>query len=106
MKELLEDIIRSVTSEVRAGNFSVDYRNKAFVRVIMQDGLQVDFHKFGDVCLTYRGDGTLEAYLLAKKKAIVDEIDSKSDEVSSLREELKAVEEQLVNRSSQMKMEL
>ena len=76
MKELLEDIIRSVTSEVRAGNFSVDYRNKAFVRVIMQDGLQVDFHKFGDVCLTYRGDGTLEAYLLAKKKAIVDEIDS------------------------------
>ena len=106
MKELLEDIIRSVTSEVRSGNFSVDYRNKAFVRVIMQDGLQVDFHKFGDVCLTYRGDGTLEAYLLAKKKAIVDEIDSKSDEVSSLREELKAVEEQLVSRSSQMKMEL
>ena len=106
MKELLEDIIRSVTSEVRAGNFNVDYRNKAFVRVIMQDGLQVDFHKFGDVCLTYRGDGTLEAYLLAKKKAIVDEIDSKSDEVPSLREELKAVEEQLVSRSSQMKMEL
>lgn len=55
MKELLEDIIRSVTSDVRNGKFKVDYRNKAFVRVFMEDGLQVDFHKFGDVCLTYRG---------------------------------------------------
>lgn len=106
MKELLEDIIRSVTSEVRAGNFSVDYRNRAFVRVIMQDGLQVDFHKFGDVCLTYRGDGTLEAYLLAKKKAIMDEMNSKSEEVALLREELKAVEAELNMQSVQTKMEL
>ena len=95
MKELLEDIIRSVTSEVRAGNFNVDYRNKAFVRVIMQDGLQVDFHKFGDVCLTYRGDGTLEAYLLAKKKAIMDEMNTKSEEIAKLREELKDADEEL-----------
>ncbi|MGM9810823.1 MAG: hypothetical protein ACI30J_08160 [Paludibacteraceae bacterium] len=95
MKELLEDIVRSVTSDVRAGHFTVDYRNKAFVRVIMHDGLQVDFHKFGDVCLTYRGDGTLEAYLLAKKKAIVDEMNSKSDEMAVLRKELKEVDEQL-----------
>lgn len=85
MKELLEDIIRSVTSDVRKGKFKVDYRNKAFVRVFMEDGLQVDFHKFGDVCLTYRGDGTLEAYLLAKKKAIVDEMNTKSEEIAKLR---------------------
>lgn len=106
MKELLEDIIRSVTSEVRSGNFKVDYRNKAFVRVFMPDGLQVDFHKFGDVCLTYRGEGTLEAYLLAKKKAIMDEMNSKSEEVALLREELKAVEAELNMQSVQTKMEL
>lgn len=95
MKELLEDIIRSVTSDVRKGKFNVDYRNKAFVRVFMEDGLQVDFHKFGDVCLTYRGDGTLEAYLLAKKKAIVDEMNTKSEEIAKLREELKDADEEL-----------
>lgn len=95
MKELLEDIIRSVTSDVRKGKFKVDYRNKAFVRVFMEDGLQVDFHKFGDVCLTYRGDGTLEAYLLAKKKAIMDEMNTKSEEIAKLREELKDADEEL-----------
>ena len=95
MKELLEDIIRSVTSDVRNGKFKVDYRNKAFVRVFMEDGLQVDFHKFGDVCLTYRGDGTLEAYLLAKKKAIMDEMNTKSEEIAKLREELKDADEEL-----------
>ena len=95
MKELLEDIIRSVTSDVRKGKFNVDYRNKAFVRVFMEDGLQVDFHKFGDVCLTYRGEGTLEAYLLAKKKAIMDEMNTKSEEIAKLREELKDADEEL-----------
>ena len=95
MKELLEDIIRSVTSDVRNGKFKVDYRNKAFVRVFMEDGLQVDFHKFGDVCLTYRGEGTLEAYLLAKKKAIMDEMNTKSEEIAKLREELKDADEEL-----------
>ena len=95
MKELLEDIIRSVTSDVRKGKFKVDYRNKAFVRVFMEDGLQVDFHKFGDVCLTYRGDGTLEAYLLAKKKAIMDEMNTKSEEIANLQKELKGADEEL-----------
>ena len=95
MKELLEDIIRSVTSDVRKGKFNVDYRNKAFVRVFMEDGLQVDFHKFGDVCLTYRGEGTLEAYLLAKKQAIMDEMNTKSEEIAKLREELKDADEEL-----------
>lgn len=95
MKELLEDIIRSVTSDVRNGKFKVDYRNKAFVRVFMEDGLQVDFHKFGDVCLTYRGEGTLESYLLAKKKAIMDEMNTKSEEIAKLREELKDADEEL-----------
>lgn len=95
MKELLEDIIRSVTSDVRKGNFKVDYRNKAFVRVFMEDGLQVDFHKFGDVCLTYRGEGTLEAYLLAKKKAIMDEMNTKSEEIANLQKELKDADEEL-----------
>lgn len=95
MKELLEDIIRSVTSDVRKGKFKVDYRNKAFVRVFMEDGLQVDFHKFGDVCLTYRGDGTLEAYLLAKKKAIMDEMNTKSEEIANLQKELKDADEEL-----------
>ena len=95
MKELLEDIIRSVTSDVRKGKFKVDYRNKAFVRVFMEDGLQVDFHKFGDVCLTYRGDGTLEAYLLAKKKAIMDEMNTKSEESANLQKELKGADEEL-----------
>lgn len=95
MKELLEDIIRSVTSDVRNGKFKVDYRNKAFVRVFMEDGLQVDFHKFGDVCLTYRGDGTLEAYLLAKKKAIMDEMNTKSEEIANLQKELKDADEEL-----------
>lgn len=95
MKELLEDIIRSVTSDVRNGKFKVDYRNKAFVRVFMEDGLQVDFHKFGDVCLTYRGEGTLEAYLLAKKKAIIDEMNTKSEEIANLQKELKDADEEL-----------
>lgn len=95
MKELLEDIIRSVTSDVRNGKFNVDYRNKAFVRVFMDDGLQVDFHKFGDVCLTYRGEGTLEAYLLAKKKAIMDEMNTKSEEIANLQKELKDADEEL-----------
>ena len=95
MKELLEDIIRSVTSDVRNGKFKVDYRNKAFVRVFMEDGLQVDFHKFGDVCLTYRGEGTLEAYLLAKKKAIMDEMNTKSEEMANLQKELKDADEEL-----------
>lgn len=95
MKELLEDIIRSVTSDVRKGNFKVDYRNKAFVRVFMEDGLQVDFHKFGDVCLTYRGEGTLEAYLLAKKKAIMDEMNTKSEEIANLQKELQDADEEL-----------
>lgn len=95
MKELLEDIIRSVTSDVRKGKFKVDYRNKAFVRVFMEDGLQVDFHKFGDVCLTYRGEGTLEAYLLAKKKAIIDEMNTKSEEIANLQKELKDADEEL-----------
>ena len=95
MKELLEDIIRSVTSDVRNGKFNVDYRNKAFVRVFMEDGLKVDFHKFGDVCLTYRGDGTLEAYLLAKKKAIMDEMNTKSEEIANLQKELKDADEEL-----------
>ena len=95
MKELLEDIIRSVTSDVRNGKFKVDYRNKAFVRVFMEDGLQVDFHKFGDVCLTYRGEGTLEAYLLAKKKAIMDEMNTKSEEIANLQKELKDADEEL-----------
>ena len=95
MKELLEDIIRSVTSDVRNGKFKVDYRNKAFVRVFMEDGLQVDFHKFGDVCLTYRGDGTLEAYLLAKKKAIMDEMNTKSEEIANLQKELQDADEEL-----------
>ena len=95
MKELLEDIIRSVTSDVRNGKFKVDYRNKAFVRVFMEDGLQVDFHKFGDVCLTYRGEGTLEAYLLAKKKAIMDEMNTKSEEIANLRKELEDADEEL-----------
>lgn len=95
MKELLEDIIRSVTSDVRNGKFNVDYRNKAFVRVFMEDGLQVDFHKFGDVCLTYRGEGTLEAYLLAKKKAIMDEMNTKSEEIANLQKELKDADEEL-----------
>lgn len=95
MKELLEDIIRSVTSDVRKGKFNVDYRNKAFVRVFMEDGLQVDFHKFGDVCLTYRGEGTLEAYLLAKKKAIIDEMNTKSEEIANLQKELKDADEEL-----------
>lgn len=95
MKELLEDIIRSVTSDVRKGKFKVDYRNKAFVRVFMEDGLQVDFHKFGDVCLTYRGEGTLEAYLLAKKKAIMDEMNTKSEEIANLQKELKDADEEL-----------
>ena len=95
MKELLEDIIRSVTSDVRNGKFKVDYRNKAFVRVFMEDGLQVDFHKFGDVCLTYRGDGTLEAYLLAKKKAIMDEMNTKSEEMANLQKELQDADEEL-----------
>lgn len=95
MKELLEDIIRSVTSDVRNGKFNVDYRNKAFVRVFMEDGLQVDFHKFGDVCLTYRGEGTLEAYLLAKKRAIKDEMYTKSEEMANLQKELQDAEEEL-----------
>ena len=95
MKELLEDIIRSVTSDVRNGKFKVDYRNKAFVRVFMEDGLQVDFHKFGDVCLTYRGEGTLEAYLLATKKAIMDEMNTKSEEIANLQKELQDAEEEL-----------
>ena len=95
MKELLEDIIRSVTSDVRKGKFNVDYRNKAFVRVFMEDGLQVDFHKFCDVCLTYRGEGTLEAYLLAKKKAIMDEMNTKSEEMANLQKELQDAEEEL-----------
>ena len=95
MKALLEDIIRRVTSDVRNGKFKVDYRNKAFVRVFMEDGLQVDFHKFGDVWWTYRGEGTLEAYLLAKKKAIMDEMNTKSEEIAKLREELKDADEEL-----------
>lgn len=95
MKELLEDIIRNIKTDVHNGKFNVDYRNKSFVRVIMEDGLQVDLHKFGDVCLTYRGEGTLEAYLLAKKKAIMDEMNTKSEEVANLRKELKEAEEEL-----------
>ena len=95
MKELLEDIIRSVTSDVRKGKFKVDYRNKAFVRVFMEDGLQVDFHKFGDVCLTYRGEGTLEAYLLAKKRAIKYEMYTKSEEMANLQKELQDADEEL-----------
>lgn len=95
MKELLEDIIRSVMSDVRKGKFNVDYRNKAFVRVFMEDGLQVDFHKFGDVCLTYRGEGTLEAYLLANKKAIMDEMNTKSEEIANLQKELQDADEEL-----------
>ena len=95
MKELLENIIRSVTSDVRNGKFNVDYRNKAFVRVFMEDGLQVDFHKFGDVCLTYRGEGTLEAYLLANKRAIKDEMYTKSEEMANLQKELQDADEEL-----------
>ena len=95
MKELLEDIIRNIKTDVYNGKFNVDYRNKAFVRVFMEDGLQVDFHKFGDVCLTYRGEGTLEAYLLAKEKAIMDEMNTKRDEIANLQKELEDVDEEL-----------
>lgn len=95
MKELLEEIVRKVTDEVREGNFAVDYRNKAFVRVVMSDGLQVDFHKYGDVCLTYRGDGTLDAYLAAKRRSITDDLSKNSDARAALEAELASVDAEI-----------
>ena len=95
MKTQLQDIVNEVTAQVRQGNFRVDYRNKAFVRIITEDGLQVDFHKYGDVCLTYRGEGTLEAYLLARKKAITDEMTKHGEAIETLKNEMIEVQEQL-----------
>lgn len=97
MKELLEDMVRSITASIKRGEFTVDYRNKAFVRIHMADGLQVDLHKFGDVCLTYRGTDTQEAYLLAKKKAIAEEIAKNESARQSLECELREVEAELGN---------
>ena len=74
MKEQLSGIVAQVCASIHEGNFKVDYRNKAFVRVVMTDGLVVDLHKYGDVCLTFRGEGTRESYLLAKKTAISEEM--------------------------------
>lgn len=95
MKEQLSGIVEQVCVAIREGKFEVDYRNKAFVRVVMEDGLVVDLHKYGDVCLTYRGKDTRESYLLAKKKAIGDEMSKAGEALSALKAEMKEVEKEL-----------
>lgn len=91
MKELLEAIMRDISANIHSGDYEVDYRNKAFVRVKMSDGLQVDLHKYGDVCLTYRGADTLESYLLAKRRAIESELAKAEQTRAGLEEELREV---------------
>lgn len=95
MKEQLSGIVEQVCGAIHSGAFKVDYRNKAFVRVVMDDGLVVDLHKYGDVCLTFKGEGTRESYLLAKKTAISEEMSKAGEEMKALREEMKEVEKEL-----------
>lgn len=61
----------------------------------MQDGLKVDITKFGDINLTYRCEGTKEAYLLAKKQAIADDLATNVNHRIALEAEWADVEREL-----------
>lgn len=93
----LEELVRGITEGIKRDDFTVDYRNNSFVRVHMQDGLKVDITKFGDINLTYRGEGTQEAYLLAKKQAIADDLATNVDKRIALEAEWAEVEAELAN---------
>lgn len=100
MKNQLEELITQVVAKIHEGEFEVDYRNKAFVRINVGD-LQVDLHKYGDVCLTYRGADTKKAYLLAMKAAVSAEYEKINSKSLSLFIEMKDIDKELEELSNE-----
>lgn len=94
MKNKLEELITQVVGKIHEGEFAVDYRNKAFVRINVGD-LQVDLHKYGDVCLTYRGADTKKAYLLAMKAAVSAEYEKINSKSLDLFVEMRNIDKEL-----------